>query len=52
MDLRGYNYKPEYTSEELDEFSRVVVTSSTSSHPSVVTDLSPDAYCGGVCALP
>jgi len=32
-DLRGYiNYEPEYTSEELDELSRAVITSSVSSH--------------------
>jgi len=37
MDLRGYDYEPEYTPEELDERSRSVVASSSSSY-AVVTD--------------
>jgi len=38
MDLRGYSYEPEYTTEELDELSRAAVASCAASQSSVVTD--------------
>jgi len=31
MDLRGYSYEPEYTTEELDELSRAAVCPSVRS---------------------